>query len=102
MSKKPGLERKWAPIRTESTSERLVFWPADSPDVPATRGIKHLDLQAKGAVVVAGPDAADRPLRESPGAWAQTGREITIDAPEWAGTYVIEKLSDKELILRRK
>jgi len=95
------LARNWVEVREEGSAGRIVLRPQSYP-IPPARGRRALDLSGPGQAALAkapGPD--DKSVGKS-GKWSVAGDELTVDAPDWAGTYTIEELSQDILVLRRK
>jgi hypothetical protein len=95
------LARNWVEVREEGSADRIVLRPQSYP-IPPARGRRALDLSGPGQAAFAKAPGPDDKSVAKPGKWSVSGDELMIDAPDWAGKYTIEQISQDILVLRRK
>jgi hypothetical protein len=90
---------RWVHSHEEDQGGRLVFRPGDFA-FPPSRGRTALVFAADGELEVEGPGPADR-RRTTSGHWSLQGNVLTTAAPGWSGTFEIEAVDERKLVLRR-
>ena len=90
---------RWVHSHEEDQGGRLVFRPADFA-FPPSRGRTALIFAAGGQLQVEGPGPADR-RRTTSGHWSLQGKTLATAAPGWSGTFEIEAVDERALVLRR-
>ena len=81
---------------------QLVLLRPDA-GVPPSRGSRrHLELADQGHASALGQGATDRLESVGGGGWALEDGTLTLTLPGWEGTYEVEAMDDRKLILRRR
>lgn len=90
----------WLQLHKESTDDELVF-ARRGVDLPPSRGRSSLSFAADGSIGVGTPGPDDR-SRDAAGGWELDGDVLTIDAPVFAGSYLVVAVGAERLVLRRR
>lgn len=96
------LTGTWVEIQEQSNSEHTVLRRPDA-DIPPTRGgRRQLKIAGEGAVHTMAQGASDRMEPKASGGWQLTQDHLELNLDGWEGEYVIESITDTELILHRR
>lgn len=97
-----NLAGAWIEIRERGDEGRVVLMRPDA-DVPPTRGgRRRLEIDAQGRVRILEQGATDRMEATASGDWDLHGNTLELKLDGWEGEYVIENMTDTELILKRR
>ncbi|WP_135501368.1 hypothetical protein [Roseovarius aestuariivivens] len=102
MADQTMLAREWVEVQEESSGDRLVLRPLDYPVAPTRGGRRHLDLSTSGAASNLAQGATDEISMVSEGGWSLQEDILRLDLEGWNGTYEVEEIGDKILVLRRR
>lgn len=102
MTDQKMLAREWVEVQEESSADRLVLRPTDYPVAPTRGGRRHLDLSSGGAANYLAQGASDAISTVSKGGWSLQKNILQLELEGWHGTYEIEEIGGKILVLRRR
>ena len=94
-----ALQSTWMHSHEEDKIDLLVFRGPDYP-FPPSRGRTGFTMKPGGVVDVVGPGPDDRRQAGS-GRWTLTGKRLVIKAPTFSGTFDVEAVDDKRLVVRQ-
>lgn len=97
-----NLAGEWIEIHERGDRDRVVLMRPDA-DVPPTRGgRRRLEIDAQGRARNFEQGATDRMEPTARGDWDLHDGTLELKLEGWEGEYVIESMTDTELILHRR
>ena len=100
MVDKNQIAKQWVEIREDCTEDIIVFQLLGT-NIPPARGRRRINFQIDGTTVTKNQGSNDQ-LVEKNGEWTLNGNELSINSAGWEGTYLIEKILQDKLTLKRK
>ena len=102
MGDETDISGDWVEVVEEAGKGRLVLLRPDAGVPPSRGGRRHLELADQGRADAFGQGATDRLESVGGGGWAVDDGKLTLTLPGWEGTYDIEAIDDRKLVLRRR
>lgn len=97
-----NLPGAWIEIQERGDRDRVVLMRPDA-DVPPTRGgRRRLEIDEQGRARNFEQGATDRMEPTTSGDWDLNDKTLELKLDGWEGEYVIESMTDTELILHRR
>ena len=93
------LQGHWTHSYEESEDDRIVFRSSDY-DFPPSRGRSSIVLGPDGVILTEYPGPTDRVTRAT-GDWSLEGNLLTLNGPEWSGTFEVEAVDEHMLIISK-
>ncbi|MDH3742255.1 MAG: lipocalin family protein [Hyphomicrobiales bacterium] len=102
MTDDAALTGQWVEILERGDADQIVLMRADA-NVPASRGgRRQLEIARQGQLQSSAQGPTDRLETAAKGRWTLQGDTLHLNIDGWEGDYVVETMTDTELILKRR